>query len=278
MEIVITNENLSTIITSLNEQSGTIGHHEASMSLYSKDGVNLRLESYCECENKEIVDEEAKVEQDQKLKEALAELNEKAAAAGLSLDEYEAKVKNEEKEQQIANLINNKEHSEEDEEFSGENEGLSEEEARARVEKQYQLQDKWNVDEFLRIQNENPKLDEEGNAITVTEENMDQEAFKAWVRARKLGFYGQDPTKTIVVIYNVAAPHVVYSFDVNITGISGFNIIDNDNVKEYKQETIPTLDEFKNDIAEYIGRDTFTKGLAFVSRIANDTITINIEE
>lgn len=264
MEIVITNENISGIITSLTEQSDAVGHHEASISLYSKDGVNLRLESYCECENKDIVDEEAKVEQEQKLKDALAELNDKAAAAGLSLDDYEAKLRNEEKEQRIAELI--------------ETEELSEDVARARADEQFEAQDNWNVEEFLRLQNENPKLDEEGNAILVTKETMDQEAFKAWIRNRRLGFYGDDPMKTIVVIYNIAAPHVVYSFDINVTGISGFNTIDKDNVKEYRQETIPTLEEFKNDFAEYIGRDSFTKGLTFVSRIANDNITINIEE
>ena len=297
-KITITNEDIKAARDSLLAQSDTVGRHEYSKSLFNEDGISLRLEISNVCTTKQIVDEEAKVKQDEEYEQKKQEMIATAAGKGLSLDEYKAELEAAQDEERVQMYIQEQGISEEEarkqiadqkiaekrflkEEFVRSK--LSEDEKKALNERRSQYFKDYNA--YMKAKNDFLKENPDGeytevapvNPINAYIANINQEEFDAWAKARKEEQEKPaDPMKDIVVVYKTKLFGIVYSFNEDIVGVSGFNTIAKDKVETIEGEKTPTEAELKAKLAAYVGSTEFEKGLLFISRITGVEIDVEV--
>lgn len=294
-KITITGQDIKTARDSLIAQSDTVGKHQYSKSLFNEDGISLRLQISNVCTTKQVVDEEAKVKQDEELAAKKQEMIATAASKGLTLDQYKEELKAEERQKTI-NMYS-------------EEQGITIEEATKQVEDNEIAQLRYLKQEFVRSklsQEEKDALNKsmteyykaynqyakdkaavaEGEEFTGVApvnpynayiQNMNQEEFATWKKAREEAQETPaDPMKDIVVVEKTNLFGIVYSFNEDIVGVAGFNTLAKANVETVEGEEIPSEAVLKQKLAAYVNSAEFTKGLAFIARITGVDIDVEV--
>ena len=248
--ITIKDKDFETVHNALANATPSVGKHEFSKSIFARDGVNLRIEAFVQFEFQSVPDDEAMAARDAALDAKKQELVDAAAAAGLSLRDYKAKLKSEERVNRINAMV--------------EEQGIDAEEAAGIVDAENAAEEDSKKADFMAY-----KQSVDSSYV------FNEDDYDAWLDQQE---YNNRPliTKKVVSVFQTQQIGVVYSFDENVTGIAGFNTIAKDQVNTV-QYKVPTVEEFKASFKEYVESAEFLKGIAFVGRIAGDDIIINVE-